>query len=435
MLNNAKYFFGRSLLREEFPDRIQPIKEESKVQSVKLIGDKVICQRCGSEIAKDNVCLRVKQLYYCDRCLVMGRASTKNSLYRFAQKKEPRRRVNLTWEGQLTSAQARISKNLIRAYRHKKNHLVHAVTGAGKTEMLFPLIKRVLSDGKQIAIASPRVDVCLELYPRLKAAFVEEEITLLYGGAEEVYCYSPLILCTTHQLLRFYHAFDVIVIDEVDSFPYAGDAALFYGTKQAKKRNGVLFFLTATPSDEILAYLEETNGRISCLNRRFHGVDLPVPKYYWVWNLTEKMYQNKIPVPLMKLLSESSRQLLLFFPSINLMEKYCQTLRQTFPHKRIMSVHAADEEREKKIIMMREEKIDWLLTTTILERGVTFPNIDVIIIQAEHRVYTTASLVQISGRVGRSPLYPTGIVAFVHSGKSRAMKAAVTQIKKMNRGV
>lgn len=81
---------------------------------------------------------------------------------------------------------------------------------------------------------------------------------------------------------------------------------------------------------------------------------------------------------------------------------------------------------------MRNGELDFLVTTTILERGVTFENIDVIIWRADHQVYTEAALVQISGRAGRSKKYPTGNVTFFHMGWTRAMKKALKQIKQMN---
>lgn len=83
-------------------------------------------------------------------------------------------------------------------------------------------------------------------------------------------------------------------------------------------------------------------------------------------------------------------------------------------------------------MQMRNEKVAFILTTTILERGVTFPNVDVLVIGAEDRVFTESALVQIAGRAGRSPKYPTGDVIYFHDGQSLAMKKAVQQIKKMN---
>ena len=52
-----------------------------------------------------------------------------------------------------------------------------AVTGAGKTEMLFAVLHQTLQEGR-IALASPRVDVCLELFPRIQAVFPHEAIAL-----------------------------------------------------------------------------------------------------------------------------------------------------------------------------------------------------------------------------------------------------------------
>ena len=82
---------------------------------------------------------------------------------------------------------------------------------------------------------------------------------------------------------------------------------------------------------------------------------------------------------------------------------------------------------------MRQEKYDFLLTTTILERGVTFKDIDVFVLGAEDRTFTEAALVQIAGRAGRHKDFPSGTVLFFHYGQTKALKGAIRQIKKMNR--
>lgn len=63
----------------------------------------------------------------------------------------------------------------------------------------------------------------------------------------------------------------------------------------------------------------------------------------------------------------------------------------------------------------------------------TFAGIEVIVIGAEDRVFTESALVQISGRVGRSPKQPTGKVTFYHDGWTKEMRRAVRQIKQMNK--
>lgn len=67
---------------------------------------------------------------------------------------------------------------------------------------------------------------------------------------------------------------------------------------------------------------------------------------------------------------------------------------------------------KEKVQKMRKQETLILLTTTILERGVTFPHIDVAVLGAEERIFTESALVQIAGRVGRSVEAPTGDVVF-----------------------
>ncbi len=56
-----------------------------------------------------------------------------------------------------------------------------------------------------MCLASPRIDVCLELYKRLQDDFACD-ISLLHGESEP-YFRTPLVVATTHQLLKFYQAF------------------------------------------------------------------------------------------------------------------------------------------------------------------------------------------------------------------------------------
>lgn len=72
------------------------------------------------------------------------------------------------------------------------------------------------------------------------------------------------------------------------------------------------------------------------------------------------------------------------------------------------------------------------MTTTILERGVTFPSVDVFVLQADHDVFDEAALVQIAGRAGRSKNDPTGSVHFYFETYTKAIRKAIKAIKQMN---
>ena len=103
-----------------------------------------------------------------------------------------------------------------------------------------------------------------------------------------------------------------------------------------------------------------------------------------------------------------------------------------FPKEKIASVASTTKDRLETVKAFRNKEITILIATSILERGVTFPNVDVFVINSEHPNFTKSALIQMAGRVGRSPERPTGLVSFFHYGKSKAMCQAVREIKKMN---
>ena len=114
--------------------------------------------------------------------------------------------------------------------------MVHAVTGAGKTEMMYQVVATAIKAGKAVCIATPRIDVCIELYGRMKEDF-SCPISLLHGESEP-YFRTPLVIATTHQLLKFYQAFDLLIIDEVDAFPYVDNPILYKAAQNAIKKEG-----------------------------------------------------------------------------------------------------------------------------------------------------------------------------------------------------
>ena len=85
-----------------------------------------------------------------------------------------------------------MSKGLIQAVDKQEPTLVHAVTGAGKTEMIYQVVAKVIDEGGAVCLASPRIDVCLELYKRLQDDFACE-IALLHGESEPYF--SNTISC------------------------------------------------------------------------------------------------------------------------------------------------------------------------------------------------------------------------------------------------
>jgi competence protein ComFA len=340
----------------------------------------------------------------------------------------------LVWEGTLSDGQRLASDKLVEALQLHQDLLVWAVCGAGKTEVLFAGIEAALSSGKRVCLATPRTDVVLELTPRLRKVFPHTSVASLYGGSEDRHQFASLTIATTHQLLRFYRAFDMMIVDEVDAFPYTADESLQFAVQQARKKESTLIFLTATPNEKWQHQCRTGKRNFVTIPARFHRHPLSLPKFVWCGNWKSKLEKRCLPeivIQWVRSRLQNEKQALIFFPNIRLMEKAISIFHTIDP--KIDSVHAEDPLRKEKVQAMRNHETPILLTTTILERGVTLPNIDVAIVGAEEYIFTESALVQISGRVGRSSMYPSGNITFFHFGKSNAMIKAYKQIEQMNK--
>jgi len=347
---------------------------------------------------------------------------------------KPKSQVQFAWSGKLTSQQEKAANELAHSISQNRNHLVHAVCGAGKTEILFATIYDSLKAGKRVCVATPRTDVVLELYPRFKQVFQKISIHALYGGSENNTQFAQLILATTHQLYRFEHAFDVMIVDEADAFPYTYDEALQRAVLKAKKTDAPIAFVTATPSIELLNQQKREDWGCSFIARRFHGQPLPVPRFQSLWNYEKAFQKNKIPQKLQTWVMQRLQQnepFLIFFPTIELMEQATPLFQKL--ESTIESVHSEDPDRKEKVLELRNEKRKGLLTTTILERGITIENVQVAVVGAENPVFTSSALIQISGRVGRNVQYPNGDIVFFHHGITIEMDRARKKIMEMNR--
>ena len=324
--------------------------------------------------------------------------------------------------------------------------LVWAACGAGKTEVSFPLIADMLKQGKRVLFASPRRDVILEIAPRLAHAFGRERIAALYGGSSLPRREVPLLAATTHQVLRFYHNFDLVILDEGDAYPFPESRMLHYGVEKARCPGGKLVYLTATPTSWMLAQARKSRVDVIKIPARPHGFPLPVPKFLKLTPLqkTRRRYllQRQVLEITAELLKKPGNRIFLFVPSVALASLVCEALRSAtgnYPLKDLKPdgvqwTHAADRDRKLKRERFFAGEFPLLVTTTIMERGVTVPKVNVLVLEAaQENIFDTSTLVQIAGRCGRSPDYPTGEVWFISKEISRSMREARSQIMGMNK--
>ena len=421
-------YLGRLFTEQELS--VEERQLAVKLQSMRKEKGKLVCQRCDTMIQEEWK-LPI-DAYYCRECLLMKRVRSDQVLYYFPQEEFPKQDV-LKWQGQLTPFQGKVSEGLLKALESQQPTLVHAVTGAGKTEMIYQVVAQVINDGGAVCLASPRIDVCLELHKRLQNDF-DCEIALLHGESEP-YFRTPLVVATTHQLLKFYQAFDLL-IDEVDAFPYIDNRMLYKAVKNCVKENGLSIFLTATSTDELDKKVRSGELKRLSLPRRFHGNPLIIPKPVWLSELDSCLEKLRLPVRLKSYVEKQRKTgypLLIFASEIKKGEKLKEILQLQFPNEKIGFVSSVTGDRLEQVQAFRDKELTILISTTILERGVTFPCVDVVVVEANHRLFTKSSLIQIGGRVGRSMDRPTGDLMFFHDGLNRSIKNAIREIKLMNK--
>lgn len=364
-----------------------------------------ICPRCGN---KDPKKIGYKNgVPYCRNCIAFSGRMAERSVF------SPRK-ISLHLDYDLTEDQKKISERVKSAYRNRQNVLIHAVCGAGKTELVFEVIAEALSEGKQVGFTVPRRDVVIDLLPRFKGAFPTARIVGVYGGHNDV-LEGEIILLTTHQLFRYENYFDLLIFDEADAFPYVGNEVLERLFQRALRGSYVM--MSATPMKETEEKIVGSGGIVLKLQKRHHGHPLPVPE------IRTFLFGQEICL-LMQMRRFYRRNLpfFVFVPTIFLCERLFQLCHRIY--EKGTYVHSRCKDRAKKISDFKSGKYLYLITTSVLERGVTIRNLQVIVLYADHSLYDEKTLVQISGRVGRKSDAWDGEVIWLGEYVSEAMEKA-----------
>lgn len=331
--------------------------------------------------------------------------------------------VVLSLNYNLSKEQQEISTKVVNNYQNKINTLIYAVCGSGKTELVYEVIAYSLSKGQNVGFAVPRRDVVIELFQRIKEAFPSNSTVAVYGGSTDK-LEADIVVLTTHQLYRYIHYFDLLVMDEIDAFPFKHNEILISMYKKCLKGNSVL--MSATPSNEVIEYYKKPGNDIVELNTRFHRHPLPVPE------LKIRIGMTKYPFILKKIKQyiSQNKQVFIFAPTIEICEYAYFLISKVVKNGNF--VHSKCKDRNQIISDFKNKKYVYLFTTAVLERGVTVKNLQVIVLMADHDLYDEYALVQIAGRVGRKYDAPEGEVVFVASKETEAIKNAISTIKTKN---
>ena len=404
------------------------------------------CPRCGSAS-----CPR------CSRCSGMGVARGCMALYAMpfeppirppAGEPEPEAPATLSPAQLQARAQLRRWVAARLASPHPSDSpggcLVWAVTGAGKTEIAFGAIGTVLARGHAALFAAPRREVAVDVALRARAAFGPERVSLLVGRrpgqeasraerAHSLALEGRLVVATTHQALRFFQAFSLVVLDEADAFPYAGCPMLEHAVQRSLRPEGFMAVMTATPGPGWLRRARACRWPVLLVPVRHHGHPLPVPELcidgrVALWE-QEPDQPGRVPPTLRDWMRRRGPggRLLLFAPTVRLVEGVARALG-------IPACHSRQPRREEVTAAFAAGRVPALVASPVLERGLTFEGVDVAVLFAHREeIFDAGALVQMAGRCGRSARAPTGRVLLLAARKTRALQEAVRHIQAMNR--
>ncbi|MGE5586733.1 MAG: helicase-related protein [Clostridia bacterium] len=346
--------------------------------------------------------------------------------------------------------------------------LVYAVCGAGKTEVCLEAVDLALRQGGRVLFAVPRSDVVAEVAPRVSTALPHARVVALRGASRERYRAADVVVATTHQTLRFYQAFDLVVLDEADAFPFRGSRMLRHALRRATVPHGKTIYMTATPDQSLLTAADQGRVALTRISARHHGRPLPVPAIVTVAlpPVDERGALSRPPQPppssgnrhaagmpseavaTIEASLRAGHRVFVFVPTVGLAERVCNALEISLvspapaaspdsaplvARPRVAFVHSRHPERDRLREAFKQGRIDVLVTTTIMERGINVPMADVVVLYADFdRVFDAGTLVQMAGRAGRSGEYPCARVHFVAERVSPAMRAAIASIRAMN---
>lgn len=315
----------------------------------------------------------------------------------------------------LTSAQARVFEEICRDMESGSimNRLVQGDVGSGKTAIAALALFKCVRSGYQGIMMAPTEILAEQHMLTLSHLFRDTgiKIDLLTGSMssgdkrktlEAVQSGETDILIGTHALIQdsvAYNRLGLVITDEQHRFGVRQRALL-----SAKGDNPDMLVMTATPIPRTLSLIVYGDLDVSVIDEMPPGRK-PVLTYF-VDTAKKERLMNFVKKEL-----EAGRQAYFVCPLVEESEKlelnsaveYREHIsEQYFNRYRVGLLHGKMKADEKNEVMesFRENKVQILVSTTVIEVGVNIPNATIMVIEDADR-FGMAQLHQLRGRVGR----------------------------------
>jgi len=315
----------------------------------------------------------------------------------------------------LTEAQIRVIAEIQRdmADATSMNRLLQGDVGSGKTVVAMAAMIRACENNYQAALMAPTEILAKQHYSNIKewADAIGLNTVLITGSMNAALKDETLgrintgnadIVIGTHALISEavdFHRLGIVVIDEQHKFGVMQRATL-----RNKGINADVLVMTATPIPRTLAMTVYGDLDISVIDEMPPGkkpvrtVLMGETKRNNVYQLISaelaKGHQAFIVYPLV----EQSENLDL--KDATNMSEHLQ--RDIFPDYRVGLIHGKMKEKEKDAVMQDflANKINILVSTTVIEVGIDVPRASLMVIEHAER-FGLSQLHQLRGRVGR----------------------------------
>ena len=346
----------------------------------------------------------------------------------------------------LTNSQNKVIKeiNIDLLSKNRMFRIIQGDVGSGKTIVSFLTAANVIEAGFQSALMAPTEILAKQHYNLAKKIFANTNVNIeLLTGKTELKKKKEIIqllkkkkihfIIGTHSLFQkkiLFKKLGIVIVDEQHKF----------GVKQridlANKGGDDcdVLLMSATPIPRTMMLTTYGDMDVSKITEKpidrkeIITLSKPEEKINELWSYIKKniLDQNQI-FWVCPLIDESK------FLNYSSAIKRFELINKKFPN-RVGLLHGSVDKEEKEIILndFLKKKIDILVSTTVIEVGIDFPNANLIIIENANK-FGLAQLHQLRGRVGRGKKQGVCILMFKGNLSPKAIKR-IKILKKTNDG-
>lgn len=320
----------------------------------------------------------------------------------------------------LTRAQIKVIKEITEDMKSPKpmNRLLQGDVGSGKTIIALISMLIAIDNSYQVAFMAPTEILAEQHYRTIKEFLntINLNVSLLLGGQKKSIREHTLyeikngianIVIGTHALIQEgieFKNLGLVIIDEQHRFGVEQRAELMKKAKESIKIQPDVLVMTATPIPRTLSLTIYGDLDVSVIdelpkNRK------PIKTILYSESECSKLYQQ------IRNLINLGQQVYIIYPLVEESEKmdlkaavesYEKFKTQIFPDLNVGLLHGRMSTEERDYIMkdFKDNRINILVATTVIEVGIDIPNATMMIIEHAER-FGLSQLHQLRGRVGR----------------------------------